>query len=662
MIQADESSYLMNASAIAGYSNDFSSSYHAGYSLLISPAFLLGDSPDQVWKIVVFINALMYCVGVLLLFSLARSLGKGKSHLLVFCSVLAAACYPMWVVMVGYSFSQVSFFLMYSLVALLVYRSLKGGGLWWVFSGVSAGYLYWIHPTGIAVCIALVLVASYEAVRQKRAVPAVCALMALVAMIVAYEYAFYPWLLERTTISGSQAEGHYPSLYETLKSLLDISVIWEIIVRFSGHVLYLTMGTLGLIWAVVISRLGGRDEERVAAPDSLLGFLYLSLFGVMALSVLFLTFAEGANRLDHFIYGRYVEGVLAPLLLLGALTLAVRTQVLSIAVVLVSAVILSVGMGDYSHTARMNVSAFWQDYYLREEGALVWGGAGILLIALTILLRKMSHVVTVVVVAGFFTWLSLQHVGWHVRAASAETKRLVLAEKVRRAYPSGTCVGFDHSGIDSTPKHVFWFDFGFMLYDYPLSRMSVGEWLDECNGPLFSYDENLDQSHGLHLVGEANNKGPLLWAKEPLTFEGAYPFNVEERPFDIAEIMKDGWHDIEARHVWSSGRAELKLPVPRNCGVEQCDAEIVFSVFNSSSKNPVDVFVAVDGVETRDPVRVRSETSGNHRVRLDLPRDKKFITVVFRVPEAVSPEELGLSVDSRVLGVALKSISLIKNE
>jgi len=41
MIQADEGSYLANAAAIAGFPNDMASSYHAGYSFLIAPAFRL---------------------------------------------------------------------------------------------------------------------------------------------------------------------------------------------------------------------------------------------------------------------------------------------------------------------------------------------------------------------------------------------------------------------------------------------------------------------------------------------------------------------------------------------------------------------------------------------------------------------------------------------
>ena len=49
MIQADEGSYLANAAALAGFHNDMASSYHAGYSLLIAPAFWFAHTPSGVF-------------------------------------------------------------------------------------------------------------------------------------------------------------------------------------------------------------------------------------------------------------------------------------------------------------------------------------------------------------------------------------------------------------------------------------------------------------------------------------------------------------------------------------------------------------------------------------------------------------------------------------
>src|SRR5690606_388518 len=73
VIQADEGSYLANAAALAGFENDFASSYSAGYSLLISPVFFSGAQPSTIWIAVKAINAGIYFLLALGVFRLTRS-------------------------------------------------------------------------------------------------------------------------------------------------------------------------------------------------------------------------------------------------------------------------------------------------------------------------------------------------------------------------------------------------------------------------------------------------------------------------------------------------------------------------------------------------------------------------------------------------------------
>src|SRR5687768_16777211 len=49
LVVRDEGGYLANAAAFAGFAFDGANSYHAGYSLLILPAFLLFENPTAIY-------------------------------------------------------------------------------------------------------------------------------------------------------------------------------------------------------------------------------------------------------------------------------------------------------------------------------------------------------------------------------------------------------------------------------------------------------------------------------------------------------------------------------------------------------------------------------------------------------------------------------------
>lgn len=661
MIQPDESSYLLNAAAIAGFHNDFISSYHAGYSLLISPAFLLANGPEQAWFIVRVINSVLYLVGVSFLLLFAKKIYKKKPGIMPLAVTLVAAIYPMWVIMAGYAFAQIGFFSAYVILAYLVLLAVDGRTLFWLFSGVMAGFMYWVHPTGLAVAIAFCLAAIYEAVVRKKPGILLISFISVLSMVLAYKFLFVPWLHDRMTISGVSAAFHYPSIINAIKALINLNKLHELVSRMAGHVFYLTIGTVGLVWAYFFHRADKRKPANVAVPNTLIIFLSLAPVGVLSLSVLLFSSTPEATRLDHWMYGRYVEGVIAPLVLLGAMTITPKTQWASIVITMLTSLLLMSGMTDYGHTARMNVGAFWQDFYIRDWGLVAWCLSGIGLILVSMLFIRISRLAALVFIATAYMWMSLLQIDWHDRAAKAAYSRSDLARDVRIHYPVGSCVGFDHSGINSYNRHVYRFDYGFVLYDYALQRISVSDWMGQCDGPLFSYNDKLGDDMGIHRVGKSSSGGPFLWAKQPLPFVGDYPFIVQERSTGLNKVLDDGWHQMEAEHVWSTAKAVFKLPVPAECkSLYACKAEISFSVFGASPNRQIDVgfiFISKNG---KDKVTTVIDDTGMHSVLVPLISGENYQLVAVDVPDAISPHLHSGSNDKRVLGIALKKIRLLK--
>lgn len=660
MVQADESSHLLSAAAIAGYYNDFASSYHAGYSLLISPAFLLADGPEQAWFFVRIINGILYFIGSFFLFLFASRVDKRKSKIILVASGLVAAIYPMWVVMAGYSFSQIGFYAAYAMLAYLILQAVQGSMLSWLFAGLVAGFIYWIHPTGLAVVIALCISSLYECVQKKKPQALIVTLASALIMIFLYKYFFVPWLHERMTISGVTPALHYPSITDIVKTLLTLNEAIEFISRFAGHLFYLTIGTVGLVWVYFINKFYLIKQADVSVPNTLAIFFVISLLGVLALSVLLFSHTPEATRLDHWMYGRYVEGVIAPLILIGAMSLSPQTQTVNIVVAILCCIILALGITEYTYPARMNVSAFWQDFYLQDAGIVLWCLSGIGLILISMLISRFSQLATLMFIGIVFLWMSHLQLDWHERASQNANNRSDLARMVRFYYPTGSCVGFDHSGINTYNRHVHWFDYGFVLYDYKLQNISYRDWEAQCDGPLFSYDDNLADIMDMYRIGKSTTGGPTLWAKKPLPFIDTYPFIVQAHTPDLYRLLDDGWHQIEAVHVWSSAHAVLKLPVPDKCMTKSsCEAVVSFSAFGASLDRELSVkFKLTDANSQTTAFDILITDAGVHSVDIPLRGSSSFQLVEIEIPQAVSPSTLVGSEDNRVLGIALREIQI----
>lgn len=662
MIQADEGSYLANAAAIAGFGNDFASSYSAGYSILIAPAFLIGSGPAEVWNWVIAINASLYFALVFGLWQLSPYLYNGIISLREkLFSVMIVAAYPMWVAMAGYSFSQLAFAAFFVWSAVFLFNAIEGKSLGgWALFSIVTGYLYWIHPTGAAVALVGVISAVIASFMLRDGKPAIVTICLILIMIVGYRVAFQPWLLERMTL-GSTPNLHYPGVTEILAPLWHSGSWVELISRAGGHVFYLTIGTVGLALTGIAGLYSSWPKALVSEVNSgykifqppITIYLILAPLSILVLSVLLFTATPEATRLDHWMYGRYVEGAIAPVILAGALALRWNRIYWAIPVAVVSAALMSISLGDYGHTARFNISTFWQDFFIRELGLWWWLFSGCALLVIAAIAGRQLGRAMILVFFVFCSWLQLT---WHEAASIDARKRADATAYVREYYAPGTCVGFDHSGIDSYNKHVFWFDFGFYLYDYPLERMGVSTWRSRCNGPLFSYDRALDaEVADATLAAISPHGGPLLWAKET-PFVATYPFSVEERSDGLIQILKSGWHDLESRHVWSSHMATLALPKPESCASGECHATIVFNVFGASSNRPVEVrFLSLNCSEVQNFL---FDSHGPHHVSVPFNLDSEVTDITIEVPNSVSPEQLNVSSDSRVLGIALLSVDI----
>jgi len=666
-IHPDEGAFLAYAATIAGYQLDLASSYRPGYPLLISPAFLLASEPGRIWALVQVTNAALWGVTFYVLILIARIILPEARGIARWGPLVLAATYPAWVSMSGYAMSENAFVLLFVLSVYLLARIARGDRGSWVLLGLTLGGLWWIHAKSLPVIFAAAITCIWVVVvrRERALLPLVGAGVALL-LIVCERAIVTPHLVGHMTQGSSPPNMHYPSV-EYVLAVLAAPQLWlELLVRVAGQVAYFSIGTAGLAAFGVIASLE-RLVSRVPygrqfpSPDAALHlYLLVSIAGTIALSGMLFTALE-VSRLDHWIYGRYVEAVGLPTILLGAATVRRSSALVILAVSGIAAWTLMLGMGPVSGHMALNTPALWPAFVASFHPIVWWAVGSCVTLAMAHALVGMRTVL----VAAVFLYGAHGQVSWHTMHSDRSRAGAALALEVRSRWPVATCVGFDIDGADSSG--VLWpmWQFGYHLFDYQISRVTPTEWYSGCDGPLIS------TARDVYLVADAWpiaydpsvdmllwSRGMTGWTLGPDTFVSVEPTSI---PLQL--ILSDGWHAVETAFVWSSDRADLDIPLDPLCADFTCTLAFTFEAYGASLNRPVDVSVLLmDGdlilvqvgatltspasTSLQVPV-VPASLDGRHRVR-----------VRFLVPDAVSPEALERSSDSRVLGAALREVRL----
>lgn len=128
-------------------------------------------------------------------------------------------------------------------------------------------------------------------------------------------------------------------------------------------------------------------------------------------------------------------------------------------------------------------------------------------------------------------------------------------------------------------------------------------------------------------------------------------------------LLKNGWHEIGDKGVWSTEIATIEIFLPKDCQDKnsRCGLRMAFDVYSASQLFPKTVLVEVNGVQMAEWV-VSSDEIQERIVPLLLNDSKMEVSVVIRVPNATSPAALGLSTDVRILGAGLRELELVKEK
>jgi hypothetical protein len=513
----DEIGYLANAAFLAGYHIDAASSFHAGYSLLIAPAFLFSD-PRVVWKAVLTINAILWAANFTMLYALLRRVLPQTQPSRLLTATIISALYPTWIISTGYAFATTAFATVFLASALALFLWSRDNPLSILPHAALTGYLYWVHPTGAAVAAVSVLAVALGAARWRDPRPPLLHAALVAALILAYQLGVHPWIVASMTPPGYAPEFHYPSLASALKTLFTWHGFGVFVTMAAGQFAYFIVASFGMALAGLLFCLRQTlrtpgDEGRAAADDNL-RTVYLLIavapLGVMALG------AIAFFHWDHFeggfwIYGRYLDGAILPVLAIGLAVFRpdLRFAFASIFVLAAGLVLAAMVPSGIEHDISDTV-AFWPQYLSRNAGFFTWMLLGGIAVAAA---AKFGQRIVVPLMAASFA-LSIYHQTiWHHWFLTELSAPSPLVDTIRSTVPRGSCVGInpalpaEATLVQATRYRLH----SFYLFDFGYRRMSPNEWLEQCNGPYLTYDvPDLELIGSVRRIGTDAKSGLLL--------------------------------------------------------------------------------------------------------------------------------------------------------
>jgi hypothetical protein len=526
---SDEVGYLGHAALLAGYSLDASTSWYAGYSLLLAPLFRIFSEPQQIWQAVIVLNAALWAASSLVLMRLVDRFFPNHAAGHRILAVGVAMLYPTWLAMSGYAFPTTAIVLVF-LLSVLAALSINLRRGWSVIPySLAVGFLYWVHPTGLAVVLAATLALAVFSFRKRQFVPLAVHLALGGGLLVAYAAGLHEWLRGVGTPNEFPSLEHYPSLIQLLPNPVRLEFWIKTAVVALGQVSYLVVSSLGLAVLGFVSFVQlARDHSMAGPPDNsqrggAIG--YASLFVVLSMSFILLGAAStssgvGQMRIDQFIYGRYAEGVLMPFLAVGFLASCRRRWLPLLAGGLVACgALLNVIAHPTGFNNIINTNSFWPQYLIEAPNYLVWmalGAAGVVAFQVARQLRRAGKIVALVVLACVYAFSGVNAARFHQNTFASYSQPPMLVDVVRTDFEPDSCVGFN----PEMPAHASLFQqerfklYTFYLYDYDYGRISVSDWLASCDGPLFTYDiDQLQEVPGIVLLGRDMHSGLYLVAK-----------------------------------------------------------------------------------------------------------------------------------------------------
>ncbi len=354
VLYSDALGYLGNARFLAGGTPptfDGAFSYAPGYSVLLIPLYWVTQQADAVWTGAVLLNVAFATLIMAPAYWLARNMFSLRQHPALLSAAVVSLT-PALILQPGRIWTETLFPLVF-LTAVAAVTSMFGmkpvsatriGPA--IASGALVGYLVSIHGRGIAVAAAFGAILLFGVVWYRIRTSTALIAATAAGIVVAGDLAVRSYLR-----SELWTPGDVPANAGSVRRILAAYAPDQITSTLStalGHGWYVIavsfgLAALGFVALTLVAARSPKWHPTSASAQAGAAFAILAVVGVWLLSAGLLT---NVNRVDHRVYGRYLEGV-TPILILAGTAALLKVRVAWRALGYSAALILPVGAGLY---------------------------------------------------------------------------------------------------------------------------------------------------------------------------------------------------------------------------------------------------------------------------------------------------------------------------
>ena len=334
----DEFGYFSNAAYFAGL--DWSSAvnhiayYSYGYSLLLTPLFWIFDTSAVIYKAAIVLNVLLiggcYCIAKLTAKKLAPALSGRLLNVVCFVVCL----YPSYIAMSKIAHTETLQYFLFWLITYTVLSVSEKPKVWkTALLALAAVYMYSVHQRSLGTFIAVVIVIIVMFFKRRINWKHLISFAGVIAVCYIAHTLIKGELIENMRgSSAASTTNDFGYMTSRLGYILSLPGIKNLLKRTSGQLYYLTAASLifGLFGFLEIicknidcirftSKKKNRDLLKEQPHNITYIFMFVAMVLTAAVSIYFVTVDQG--RLDTMIYGRYIESVIGPAILLGFIVL-----------------------------------------------------------------------------------------------------------------------------------------------------------------------------------------------------------------------------------------------------------------------------------------------------------------------------------------------------
>jgi hypothetical protein len=514
---SDEVAYLAKAAFLAGKPVDYASSWFAGYSVFLVPAFAIFSSPKTIWLAVLAINALLWCGSFVLLGRFLRKSGTqlhgGITRPTLNFALLASYLYPGWFVLSGYAFPNSAFVFVY----MIALSTLLTDEL--IFTRRAIGhcasvvYLCWIHPAGYAVLAISIAIILANGLRTRSLAKPSLASLAMIMLVFVVGPFIERSINDAMIPNGFGFPAHYGShISGQLRDLLSASHLIGLAKQLLTVSSAVIIATFGLVIAFGISVIRVWASAKSTRDMRLTQIFILgSLIGVITITSLSLySPARFTMQVDHWVFLRYAEGVMLPIIALGVLSLLrmnvrerLGTAICSLMILLPAAVLLQHDLGVRGPTSRVDnhfvmSAGFWpysfdpsidfRDWIgttpasaMTYPSFIRWYLIGAIGIGIVVLGRRFT--LALLIPVALFLSPRIQ-TNWHEWLTKEYSSVPIIRSTINELHPSGSCVVVDWSGQDKGLYDERYIKITFELTGFKLQRREEVNTGASCRDPV----------------------------------------------------------------------------------------------------------------------------------------------------------------------------------